>query len=48
MIDTVLARNFDWRGAKMEKSCDVSLVTFFGDNYDDAITDLFKIRFHAY
>jgi len=28
---TGLARNFDYGGPKMEKSCDVSLVTFFGD-----------------
>jgi len=24
-----VARNFDWGGPKMEKSCDVSLLTFF-------------------
>jgi len=29
--DTGVARNFDWEGPKMEKSCDFSLVTFFGD-----------------
>jgi len=26
-----VTRNFDWEGPKMEKSCDVSLVTFIGD-----------------
>jgi len=28
---TDLARNLDWEGPKMEKFCDVILVTFFGD-----------------
>jgi len=31
---TGVARNFDWEGPKMEKFCDVILVTFFDD--DDA------------
>jgi len=26
-----VARSFDWEGPKIEKSCDISLVTFFGD-----------------
>jgi len=29
--NTVVARNLDWEGPKMEKSCDVSLVSLFGD-----------------
>jgi len=28
---TSVARNFDWRGTKHEKNCDVILATFFGD-----------------
>jgi len=32
-------RYFDW--PKIKKSCDVSLVTFFGD----VITDFLKVRF---
>jgi len=28
---TGVARNFGWKGPKMEKFCDVILVTFFGD-----------------
>jgi len=28
---TGVARNFVWKGSKMEKYCDVSLVAFFGD-----------------
>jgi len=31
VLYTGVARNFDWKGPKMEKSCDVSFVTFFGD-----------------
>jgi len=27
-----IARNFDWERPNVEKSCDVSLVTFFGDS----------------
>jgi len=30
-VSTDVARNFDWEGPKIEKSCDLSLVTFFGD-----------------
>jgi len=29
-IATGVARNFDWEGPKIEKFCDVILVTFFG------------------
>jgi len=29
--NTGVARNFDWRGLKMEKFCDDVLMTFFGD-----------------
>jgi len=28
---TGVARNFDWEGPKMEESCDINLVTYFGD-----------------
>jgi len=28
---TGVVRNFDWERPKMEKSCNVILVTFFGD-----------------
>jgi len=28
---TGVARNFDWQGPKIEKFCNVILVTFFGD-----------------
>jgi len=28
---TGVPRNFDWEGPKLEKICDVILVTFFGD-----------------
>jgi len=28
---TGVARNFDWEGALNGKSCDVSLITFFGN-----------------
>jgi len=28
---TGVARNFEWKGPKMEKFCDVILMTFFGD-----------------
>jgi len=31
LLDTGVTRNFDWEGPKMEKSCVVSLVTFFGN-----------------
>jgi len=31
VVCTGVARNFDWEGPKMEKFCDVILVTFFGD-----------------
>jgi len=40
VITTGVARNFDWGGPKMEKFCDVMLVTFFGDVM--AITSLKK------
>jgi len=30
-IVTGVARNFDWKRPIMEKSCNVSLMTFFGD-----------------
>jgi len=33
-----VARNLDWSGPKMEKFCDIILVTFFGD-------DFFEVRF---
>jgi len=26
-----VARNFDWEGPKLEKICDIILVTFFGN-----------------
>jgi len=28
---TGVASNFDWEGLKIEKSCNISLVKFFGD-----------------
>jgi len=31
LFGTGVARNFDWKGLKMEKSYGVSLVRFFGD-----------------
>jgi len=31
LLSTDVARNFDWRGPKIEKFCDVILMTFFGD-----------------
>jgi len=31
MRTTGVARNFDWERPKIEKSCDLSLVTFIGD-----------------
>jgi len=30
-IDTGVAKNFDWEGPKMEKACDINLVTFLRD-----------------
>jgi len=42
---TGVARNFDWEGSKMEKSCNASLVTFFGDVTEKIITDFFKFDF---
>jgi len=31
MFTTGVARFFDWEGSKVEKFCDVILVTLFGD-----------------
>jgi len=31
LVNTGVARNFDWEGPKLKKNCDVILMTFFGD-----------------
>jgi len=45
LSNTDVARNIDWEGLKIEKFCDVILLTFFGDVIVMTSLNLFKIYY---